>query len=301
MHTRRFALALALALALSLGLCGCVTQTVREGKDLSTSGIAYSAAVDALLDTTTDEVIEFDNKELIKARISSDPAGALAARDQAMGELLDRIAEFRAQTKVLKAYFVNLQALADSPVKDDTGPAVQALSESISKLNARLEGKNGKDALTAQQAQQIGALAGLAAGAVQAEKIQRALKRDAAVIGTYLALQQNQLEIITGILKDRYDAENALFHAENVVAPYVDLKKPLATGWADARKQWLLDRFTNQQLDAANVAAQQLRGVWADILQGKTDLGSLSDLISDINQFVTTVQAYQAAKPKPSP
>jgi len=156
-----------LALALSFALCGCVTQTVRQGKDLSTSGIAYAAAVDALLDTTTGEVIDFDNKELIKGRISSDPTGALAARDQAMAELLDRIAEFRAQTKLLKAYFVNLQALSDSSVKDDTGPAVQALSESIGKLNARLEGKAGKDALTDQQAQQIGALARLVAGAVQ--------------------------------------------------------------------------------------------------------------------------------------
>ena len=277
-------------------LCGCVTQTIREGKDLSTSGVNYAVAVDALLDTTTGVVIDFDNSELIKGRISSDPAGALAARDQAMSDLLQQIAAFRAHTTLLKAYFVNLQALADSTVKDDAGPALQSLSDSISKLNARLG--DGKEKLTDEQKQQIGALGGLAASAAQAAKIKRALIRDAPVIGAYLALQQNQLQIITGILKDRYDAENALFHAEQVVAPYVNLKQPLAPGWADARKQWLTSNFASQQLDAANAAAQQLRGVWADIVQGKNDIGTLADLISDMNQFVTTVQAFEAAKKK---
>ena len=283
-------------IAICCALCGCVTQTIREGKDLSTSGVNYAVAVDALLDATTGEVIDFDNRELIKGRISSDPAGALAARDQAISDLLVQIATFRSHTKLLKAYFVNLQALADSTVKDDVGPAVQSLSDSISKLNARLD--NGKERLNDEQKKQIGALAGLAASAVQAEKIKRALTRDAPVIGAYLALQQNELQIITGILKDRYDAENALFLAENVVAPYVDLTKPLPSGWSAARKQWLTTRFASQQLDAANVAAEQLRGVWADIVQGKTDIGALGDLISDMNAFVTTVQAYEAAKTK---
>ena len=65
-----------------------------------------------------------------------------------------------------------------------------------------------------------------------------------------------------------------------------------------SRKQWLTSNFASQQLDAANAAAQQLRGVWADIVQGKNDIGTLADLISDMNQFVTTVQAFEAAKKK---
>lgn len=279
-------------------LSACVTQTIREGKDLSTSGIAYAQAVNALLDATTTVVIDFDNKEAIKSRLSSDPAGWLKKRDDAVAALLVEIAQFRAQTQVLKAYFVNLQALADSSVKDDAGPAVQALSDTISKLNVSL---GRKELLTPDQSQQIGALAGLAAQAVQAEKIRRALRRDAPVIGTYLALQQQQLASITAILKDRYGAEQALFHAEKVAGPYAELNQPLDPGWADARKQWLMSAFTNQQLDAANAAAEQLRGVWADIVQGKNDIGALSDLISDIDQFVITADALKSASAKPKP
>jgi len=283
---------------LCCALSACVTQTIREGTDLSTSGIAYTQAVNALLDATTTEVIDFDNKELIKGRMSSDPGGALAQRDQAMAALLAEIAQFRAQTLLLKAYFVNLQALADSSVKDDAGPAVQSLSDTISKLNVSL---GRKQLLTPEQSQQVGALAGLAAQAVQAEKIRRALRRDAPVIGTYLALQQQQLVNITAILKDRYGAEQALFHAEKVAAPYANLKQPLDPAWADARKQWLMSAFSNQQLDAANAAAEQLRGVWADIVQGKNDIGALSDLIGDIDQFVTTADALKSASAKPKP
>src|SRR3569832_1509071 len=121
--------------------------------------------------------------------MSSVPGGALAQRDQAMAALLAEIAQFRAQTLLLKAYFVNLQALADSSVKDDAGPAVQSLSDTISKLNVSL---GRKQLLTPEQSQQVGALAGLAAQAVQAEKIRRALRRDAPVIGTYLALRRRR-------------------------------------------------------------------------------------------------------------
>lgn len=275
----------------ALVLCGCVTQTIKEGKDLSTSGIAYADAVDSLLDVTTDTVVDFDNNELIKTRISSSPEKGLADKDAAMFDLLSEIAAFRARTRLLKAYFLNLQALADSPVKDDVGSAVKSLSDSISKVNASL---GGKESLSDEQKSQIGTLAGLVASSIQAEKIKRALSRDAEIIGTNLALQQRQLANITAILKDRYEADNRLFHAEHVVQPYVDIQHPLdASSWTDARKRWLKSAFANQQLETANTAATQLQSVWTEILQGKTDLGALDGLISDVNEFTSSMEAVK--------
>ena len=55
------------------------------------------------------------------------------------------------------------------------------------------------------------------------------------------------------------------------------------------------DEAHSLQLATANEAAKQLRSVWVDILQGKTDINSLSILISDVNEFVTAVQALEAA------
>ncbi|MCK4815533.1 hypothetical protein KA005_07170, partial [bacterium] len=90
-------------------------------------------------------------------------------------------------------------------------------------------------------------------------------------------------------------AENDLFLNEKVIAPYVDKNQELGAEWANNRKQWFKTHFVSQQLVTAKEAAKQLRGVWADILQGKTDINSLSVLISEVNEFVTTVQALEAA------
>ena len=276
-------------------LSGCATQSIQQGKDLSISGIAYTEAVDKLLDVTADRVIDFDTQELKKTRRGSDPRGMITQKNEAVGAVLTEISRFRAQTKLLKTYFLNLQSLADSPVKNDTGEAVKSLSDSISKLNKALGGKDGKENLTDDQKTQIGALGGIVANTIHAAKVKRALVRDAEIIGIYLALQENQLINIAGILKDRFFAENDLFLNEKVIAPYVDQTQPLGANWASDRKLWFKTQFISQQLETASVAAKQLRGVWADILQGKSDINSLSILISDVNKFVTTVQALEAA------
>lgn len=285
----------ALGLATIL-MSGCVTQSIQQGKDLSTSGIAYTKAVDKLLDATTDRVIDFDTEELKKTRRGSDLKGMITQKNIAVVDLLKEIGKFRAQTKLLKTYFLNLQALADSPVEDDAGGAVQTLSDSISKLNEALGGEDGNEnlKLTEDQKKQIGAMGGLVASTIHAVKIKRALARDAEVIGVYLALQENQIGNITGILQDRFRAENDLFLNEKVIAPYVDKSRTLGADWANNRKQWIKAQFISQQLVTAKEAAKQLRGVWADILQGRTDNNSLSVLISDVNEFVTIVQALEA-------
>ncbi len=274
---------------------GCATQHIQQGKDLSSSGIAYTEAINKLLDVAVDRIIDFDTEELKKSRIGSNLRDQITQKNQAVVDIISEIEEFRGHTKLLKAYFLNLQALADSSVKEDAGSAVKTLSYSVSKLNKELGGKDGKETLTDDQKEQIGALGGLVANSILAAKIKRALSRDAEIIGIYLSHQENQLTNIAGILRDRFDTENDLFLEEMVVAPYVDKDMKLGTNWATDRKKWFKTQFISQQLTTAQEAVKQLRGVWGDILQGKSDLNSLSALISDVNEFVTVAQALKEA------
>jgi hypothetical protein len=281
----------ALGLATIL-MSGCVTQSIQQGKDLSTSGIRYTEAVDKLLDVTVDRIIDFDTEELKKTRRGSDLEGIITQKNEALSDQVTEIERFRTHTKLLKTYFLNLQALADLPIKEDAKGAVQSLSNSFKTLNETLE---LKVQLTEDQITQIGTFGGLAANTIHAAKIKRALVRDAKVIGKYLALQENQLKTITEVLTDLFSNDNDLFLNEKVIAPYVDMSQPLGTEWASNRKQWLKSQLVIQQLETAIEAAKQLRGVWADILQGRTDINSLSVLISDVNEFVTTLEAFKAA------
>jgi len=278
--------------------CSCATHQIKQAKDLSSSGIAYSDAVDNLIDVTIDKVIDFDTQELRKSRRGPRPflKKSIEDKNEAISAFVLELERFRSQTKLLKSYFVNLQALANSSIKNDAGSAVQSLSRSISNLNTKLQGET-KFTLSAEQQKEIGALGGLAANSIHAAKIKHALDRDAEVIGKYLCYQENQLQIIGSILKDRFEAQNDLFLNEKVISPYIDTNKTLGSSWDDNRKLWLKNRFVNQQLDTAQEAARQLRGVWGDIVTGKSDLNSLHVLISDMNEFVTTVNALKEVSP----
>jgi hypothetical protein len=277
-------------------LSGCATQSIQEGKDISSSGIAYTDAVDNLLDVTAERLIDFDTAELKRTRRSLNLHEMIVDKNQALLSVLEELDRFRAQTKLLKTYFINLQALADSPVQDDAGGAVKSLSDSISKFNKDLEGKDGKESLTEEQKIQIGTLSGLVAHTIHGTRVKRALERDAEIIGINLAFQENQIANLAAILEDRFQTDNDLFLIEKVISPYVNKDMPLSESWDDDRKEWLKTQFVSQQWDTAKEAAKHLRGIWSEILEGKTDLNSLSVLISDVNEFVTTVQALKVAK-----
>jgi len=285
----------ALVLSSTLVATGCATQSIRQGQDLSSSGVAYTDAVDKLLDVTTDRVINFDSAELIKTRRGSDLKKMITEKNEALQSVLVELGRFRAQTRLLKTYFVNLQALADSPVKNDAGGAVKSLSDSISKLNKALGKTDGKEKLSEEQKTQIGGLGGLVAHTIHGANVKRALERDAEIIGTYLALQENQLGNIVDMLEDRAQNDNDLFLNERVIAPYVAKDKPLGDSWIKDRREWAKTRYVSQQLKTAQEAAKLLRGVWEDILEGETDINSLSILIYDISEFVTSVQALETA------
>lgn len=285
----------ALVFSSTLVATGCATQSIRQGQDLSSSGVAYTDAVDKLLDVTTDRVINFDSAELIKTRRGSDLKKMITEKNEALQSVLVELGRFRAQTRLLKTYFVNLQALADSPVKDDAGGAVESLSDSISKLNKALGKTAGKEKLSEEQKTQIGGLGGLVAHTIHGANVKRALERDAEIIGTYLALQENQLGNIVDMLEDRVQNDNDLFLNERVIAPYVAKDNPLGDSWIKDRREWAKTRCVSQQLKTAQEAAKQLRGVWADILEGETDINSLSILISDVSEFVISVQALETA------
>jgi len=279
-------------IALILNTACAPTQTIEQARDLSSSGIAYTTAVEALVDSTVVRIIDFDSASVIKSRrgqTEDQLKKILAAHNEALSALVAELEMFKGQNKLLQSYFVNLQALADSPIKEDVGGAVSTLSSSINGLNQSLQSDYE---LSPQQQAEIGKLAGLVAQSAQAAKLKKTLQRDAEIIAIQLALHEQQLEIITEILQDRFDAENELFFREQVEKPYAstDPSAELGPGWQAARATYLRTQFTNQKLATAQIAAKQLRGIWTDILQGRNDTGSLRILISDIDEFVTSIE-----------
>lgn len=270
-------------------LYGCATtQSIQEGKNLSASGIAYTDAVDKLVEASIDKVIDFDSEELKKTRYGSESEleKIINSHNNSLSQIVFELERFQKQTKLLKAYFVALQSLADSSVKNDAGESVKALSGSINEANKE---NGGESQLSEDQLKQVGILGGIIANSIHAGKIKSALMRDSTVIGMSLALQENQLTNLTNILQDRLLGENELFLNESVIYPYINSTSSLDKNWMENRKKWVKFKFIDERLDTAQEAVRQLRGVWEDILKGEDDVNSVGILISDLNDFVNAI------------
>lgn len=284
---------------LILLLSGCISssQKIQQGRDLSTSGIQYAEAVNGLLDVTIDRVIDFDSSEAIRIRkraVESTLKQKIQERDSVLLDLLNELNSFRRYTQQFKVYFLNLQALANSPVQAETGSAVRELSESVRNSNNEIR-SNGSIKLSEEEMDGIAALSQSVAKGVHAAKIDAALRRDAKVIGEQLLLHEKLLANLTGMLTDRFEIENDEFRNAKVTNPYINKKVEIGDQWKKDRKKWLKSRFTSESLNKAKEAARQLRVVWEQILQGRSDPGSIALLIQDINEFVLIINEINEA------
>jgi hypothetical protein len=290
-----------LALGISaLLVSGCSSNTLKKSRNVSASGIAYTDNVNELLDETIKKVIDFDSRELLKTRIGSNPKKMLQDKNKALSSLIAEINHFRYQTSLMKNYFINLQALADSTIKDDIGASVGTISGSISHLNNRSNKSDNvsKHYINEEQQSYIGSLTGMLLSAHYAANMEATLKRDAPIIGTQLLLQEKQLNHILSILRDRLSTGNALFLNEKVIAPYINKEVPIADKemWISSRYEWFKMREVTPIFSKVKEAHKALRLAWEDILRGKEDIDATSTMLADVSEFVATLHHLDKAR-----
>ncbi|CAA6827792.1 MAG: Unknown protein [uncultured Thiotrichaceae bacterium] len=285
----------------AVSVVGCSTNTINEGRNLSASGIAYTESVNALLDETIKQVIDFDSQELLITRIGSNPRRMLKEKNKVLSELIKEIDLFRYQMSLMQSYFVNLQSVSDSVVSEQTGESIGSISSAISRLNDL--SKNNKHSgydytdIDEEQHRYIGTLAGMLMQANYAANIKATLKRDAPIIGTQLLLQEKQLDNILGILKARIAIGNKIYLNENVMAPYIDMDNPVDQEmWVENRRHWFRLQQVTPIFEKVQEAQKALRVSWEDILRGKKDAGAVSTMLIDIDEFVSTLHALEKAK-----
>lgn len=229
--------AIALLLFLLFGLAGCAgqTQTVKQGKELSASGIHYADIIDDLIATTIDEKIEGDSDELLaqRKRISSKDTldSFLKESDDCLVNEVKRLEAFHESTLKLKAYFRNLQALVDSNFQIRNASAVKELSDSIKDANKKLSdsigdankktSQSGKLVLSHDDQRYLSHLTGLGFEHIQAMAVRTALKRDAVIIGEQLLLYEKLIATLKDILADRYQSKCDDFRQQKVRRPYI--------------------------------------------------------------------------------
>lgn len=283
-------------LCLVMTACGGFTTTIQQSKDLASSGVAYSDSIVALIDTSADSVIDLDNDQLVRSRLDPalNPTATLQDFDQALLLELKEFSSLRHANLLVKAYFVNLQALADSDAPTATGAALKDLSGAINAANKTLR-ESKRDVFTADQ-QGLFAQAGtLVVKNIQAEQIRLALANDGSIIAEQLVWQEVLVASLSATLKTTYTTKNNSFRNNKVLVPYRDGLN-LGDEWKANRKIWIKSAFQVEALDRAREAARHMRAVWEGIVNGDGDAKSVALLLDDINQFAATAAAFNVAE-----
>jgi hypothetical protein len=291
---------------ISIFITGCSSNTLIKSQNMSASGIAYADSVNELLDETIKQVIDFDSKELLKTRAGSSRKKMLKEKNESLGKLIKEINHFRYQTSLMKNYFINLQALAESTVADDIGVSVGEISGTIQHLNHRPKDAHDTRRINKQLTEEdegyIAMLTGMMVRSHFAANIEATLKRDAPVIGTQLLLQEKQLNHILSILQDRLSLGSRIHLVEKVRAPYIDTEMPIEDEetWIIHRREWFEMQQAASVFSDVKEAHKALRVAWEDILRGKQDVGSVSTMLEDVNEFVSTLHALDESRNRDS-
>jgi len=296
MRYRYTASAGALAGILMLGACA-PTATLKRGHDLAVAGTAYSESIVALVDATVDPTIDLDSDQLVRVRPILSSAERRVRLEGANDQLKKEIAQFgqlKRNNQLIKAYFQQLQALADSDAPKNAGAALKDLSAAITSANKTLRGST-HEVFTPAQQDYLGTLGELVVKNVQAVELRTALERDKGIIGEQLVWQQRVVESLTKTLKRIYEIKDDSMKNNEVFAPYVR-NEGLPGSWKEDRKVWLKASFHIEALGQTTDAAQQLQALWLQFLRGDQDLASLDSLLDDIQAITSAVAGFDQAE-----
>lgn len=225
-------------------VAGCAsTSRVESAKSLAETGKQYTVAMDALASSALERRLDRGVRDLNAAR--EEPAtpdiltDALNQTTQNARVFAEQVGLYRAQLQALGAYFDAPAALASANAKVPVQEAVKGAAGELNALGTALNA-TGLSLTDAQQTA-AGALAGLITEQAHAQVVVAALRRDAAMIGTQLALQKGALQLFVHVLGTESDSRLAEIEVKEVRAPYIAnagadaANKPqLPSGWANA-------------------------------------------------------------------
>ena len=296
--------------ALAMLLFGCSTP-IKQAQDLSSSGIAYSEALGNLADATAMTVVDSSSRDLlrIRKREPRDKRGQmLDDSDKVIGEYLKQIMELKSHVVQIRAYFINLQALSQSDAPEKTGAALRDVSDAINQANKTFRDSK-RPVFTDVQLEATQKFGTLVAKGILAQQVSQALERDKMIIGEQLLYEQRIMKELAGTLQRIYRQASDAFRRDRVRNPYTAAElaanEPdpvLGEEWVANRRTALTAQFQNDLLDKAAAASVHMQAIWADVVTGGSDPGSLRVLLTDVETLTAVMSTFdQAEKAKRTP
>ncbi|MFN6477802.1 hypothetical protein [Nostoc sp. DedQUE07] len=271
----------------SLVACGA---SLREYKKFANAGQEYADALDSLLVTSGNYVVDANSEKLLRNRLEDTvKAGEMyidiTKQDK---DWLMIIGRMRQHTDLLQRYFIALENLATS----DSPTQVQEVTEDIfTQLNNVSTDIQGNPLVS----DKIGSALSEIPKIILSNKIKGALRKELEqrkeTIYRELAIQESVLELLTIELQSnlktiqKNQEERLLFRPYTAADPISDPDE-----WIEKRQKILTMTLSIEALNDASESAKDFKEAFQLLLEDKFTIARANELLSEINSLVNVAE-----------
>lgn len=268
----------------------CSTNNVQKNHAVAKTGLAYVEQVDKLLDEALDITIDVDSTELWRMRGMKNKKAMLNEKNNQIAKFAKEVHVFRKSNNNTRRYFLALEALINNPNQEAVSHSLGEISTAIARENHRQKSEINVYMPYSDKEGYIHELSKMAVDAHYAKRIQIILQRDKTIIGRHLSYQEDQLQHIASVLKNRLKTAEVLHTTMNVDEPYLGTDRVLFSTWkANRRKSFEMQQAT-PNFDDLIEAQRNLKRAWEQVVKGNTSMADVSHMLSDTSRVANTVR-----------
>jgi hypothetical protein len=281
--------AIAAALLIT-SLAGCATPQPTQFESVAQSGATFAGSVPPLLTTALDEAIAANSATLVMEHASASEDArktALLEANNAYRERAKIFADVGNHALLLKAYFVAMEALANTGSAGAVGSEAENLVDAMGTISPRI-------ASFEIGGRSVGSIAASVAPLVVADfqdaALEEELRRNGDAVVRAIELQRAFLQAIAGDLGSQLAAQQQEQEFASVIEPYLS-DDALPSDWATLRAAALEQSPSISTFTAAASAAETLKIAFIAAAEGAGFGGAFAQLQNDIDRLAALVQA----------
>jgi hypothetical protein len=286
-----------ICLGLALGLASACTTRLNQFQALSQAGVAYTQALEPLLDEAAEAALNRNSLYLIQFRNRGDRCSQpqvlqreIDAHNQKMAKRLELLRQIKQHGRLLRAYFTVLAGLAGSEAPEKISAAAAGITEQTLNIGGRL----GTDAQVAQQLPGIiSGAAGFVVQAIKVKALEEELEKRGPVIYKQILLHQAAVRAVSGMLltdtKIYWQRAKRDVHQQYVMGGC----PPLPDSWMQKRRQALTMELSLQSADAAQKAVAKLGKAYQRLAKGEAAWEEIGAVFNELDEMMTWLNSLR--------
>lgn len=271
----------------SLVACGA---SLREYKKFANAGQEYAIALDTLLVTSGNYVVDANSENLLRYRVEDTVKDhemyiKITGQDK---EWLMLIGRMRQHTDLLKRYFIALENLATSDAPTQAQEVTEDIFTQLNNVSTNIQGNPVFSSKIGSALSEIPKI-------ILSNKIKGALRKELEqrkeTIYRELAIQESVLKLLTTDLQTNLatiqeNQENRLLFTPYTTAdPISDPDE-----WIEKRRNILTMTLSIEALNDASKSAQNFKEAFQLLLEDKFTIARANELLSEINSLVNVAE-----------